>query len=406
MTNESAICKYSTTSGVIFDSMPNIFSTTGGTMHSSVVSGLSNGGSYTYYVRCRDDAGNANTNDFNISFTVNTGQPTNQAPLVNAGPDQTITLPASASLSGTATDDGLPIPPGMLTTTWSKVSGPGTVTFGNANSLNTTASFSLAGTYVLRLTGNDSLLSANDDVTITANNGSAAGLLAGSVATPAASVDLSLEGTSDWAHWGLTSATSFNHKSGVTQKISNFTKIGSGGVLRYGGGSFSYSWTGGTPTASAMNTTAGVWRGGVGKGFQITVPADTTDRTLKLHVGVSNAQGRLEVSLSDGSAAPYINSLDDVVPMGNTHAVYTINFRAASAGRTLTVKWTVMSISSGSGNVTLQAATLADGLLASRPVTPDQPVYFKRASAMSALSLLGVLMGGTRTDVIRDEQRR
>src|SRR5262249_38551662 len=41
--------------------------------------------------------------------------PTNVAPVVNAGTDQTITLPATASLSGIASDDGLPSPPGSLT---------------------------------------------------------------------------------------------------------------------------------------------------------------------------------------------------------------------------------------------------------------------------------------------------
>jgi K319L-like, PKD domain len=78
--------------------------------------------------------------------------PVNQPPGVNAGPDQTITLPGSANLIGTVSDDGLPNPPGALTTTWSKVSGPGTVTFGNAAAVSTTASFSAAGNYVLRLT--------------------------------------------------------------------------------------------------------------------------------------------------------------------------------------------------------------------------------------------------------------
>ena len=66
-------------------------------------------------------------------------------PSVNAGPDQTITLPGSANLDGTVSDDGLPNPPGAVTTTWSKVSGPGTVTFGNANAVDTTASFSAGG---------------------------------------------------------------------------------------------------------------------------------------------------------------------------------------------------------------------------------------------------------------------
>jgi uncharacterized protein YjiK len=92
----------------------------------------------------------------------------NQAPVVNAGPDQTVTLPASATLNGTVSDDGLPNPPGMVTTTWSQVSGPGTVTFGNAGAVNTTASFSTVGVYTLRLTAKDGAVSITDDVVITA----------------------------------------------------------------------------------------------------------------------------------------------------------------------------------------------------------------------------------------------
>ena len=54
---------------------------------------------------------------------------------------------------------------GALTTTWSRVSGPGTVTFSSPNALNTTASFSVAGTYVLRLSVSDSLLTSTDNTT-------------------------------------------------------------------------------------------------------------------------------------------------------------------------------------------------------------------------------------------------
>jgi hypothetical protein len=97
------------------------------------------------------------------------GQSQNQAPVVNAGSDQAVTLPNSANLSGTATDDGLPNPPGTLSPTWSKVSGPGTVTFGDPSALSTTASFSAAGIYVLRLTADDSALQGSDDLTVTVN---------------------------------------------------------------------------------------------------------------------------------------------------------------------------------------------------------------------------------------------
>ena len=69
-TNENATCRYSTTAGVSYSSMTDTFSTTGETSHSTTVSGLSNGDFYSYYVRCEDDSGNANTSDYGISFSV------------------------------------------------------------------------------------------------------------------------------------------------------------------------------------------------------------------------------------------------------------------------------------------------------------------------------------------------
>ena len=120
-------------------------------------------GSYTLRLTANDSV--LTTSD-DIVITVN---PHNDAPSVNAGPDQTISLPANAALDGTVTDDGLPNPPGAVTTTWTKVSGPGTVTFADANAIDTSASFSAAGTYTLRLTANDSALTGSDDITVTVN---------------------------------------------------------------------------------------------------------------------------------------------------------------------------------------------------------------------------------------------
>ena len=90
ITNESATCKYGTTAGVVYASLPNTFTTTGGTSHTTVVTGLANGVSYTYYVKCRDAATNANPDDFTIAFSVSNpdtippvrsnGQPTGALP--------------------------------------------------------------------------------------------------------------------------------------------------------------------------------------------------------------------------------------------------------------------------------------------------------------------------------------
>ena len=115
--------------------------------------------SFTYSV----SDGNGGTATATVNVTVD------QVPVVNAGIDQVLVFPGAASLTGVVTDDGLPNPPGTLTTTWSKLSGPGNVTFGSAGALVTTASFSQAGVYVLRLTANDSFLSSNDDIQVTVN---------------------------------------------------------------------------------------------------------------------------------------------------------------------------------------------------------------------------------------------
>ena len=75
-TNENASCRYATAAGIAYGSMSSTFATTGGTAHSTTVSGLSNGGSYSYFVRCQDTVGNANTNDFTINFSVASSQQT------------------------------------------------------------------------------------------------------------------------------------------------------------------------------------------------------------------------------------------------------------------------------------------------------------------------------------------
>jgi hypothetical protein len=127
---------------------------------------FSGAGTYVLRLTASDSALSASSP---VTITVLSAPPVNQPPVVSAGANQTISLPAAASLNGTVTDDGLPNPPGAVTVTWSKDSGPGTVTFVNPAAKVTTTTFSVAGTYVLRLTANDGALSASSTVTITVN---------------------------------------------------------------------------------------------------------------------------------------------------------------------------------------------------------------------------------------------
>lgn len=105
---------------------------------------------------------------FRIDADVRSDAATNQAPVVSAGANQSIALSAVANLSGSASDDGLPSP-AHLTTAWSTVTGPagGSVLFGNASQLVTTASFTAPGSYALRLSADDGALIGRSDVVIT-----------------------------------------------------------------------------------------------------------------------------------------------------------------------------------------------------------------------------------------------
>ena len=99
-----------------------------------------------------------------------TFHPVNHRPTADVGADLDITMPEdTVTLEGTVDDDGEPNPPGALTVSWSKISGPGTVTFGDPAAAQTTATFSTVGEYVLRLLADDGLLSAYDDVRVVVN---------------------------------------------------------------------------------------------------------------------------------------------------------------------------------------------------------------------------------------------
>lgn len=69
-TNENATCKYSTSANTAYASMASTFTTTGTTNHSTIVTGLTNGNTYNRYIRCQDTAGNVNTSDYAVTFSV------------------------------------------------------------------------------------------------------------------------------------------------------------------------------------------------------------------------------------------------------------------------------------------------------------------------------------------------
>ena len=182
---------------------------------------------------------------------------------------------------------------------------------------------------------------------------STSGSLSGSVSTvsTATTYNLTSLGTSDWTAWAYNNA--FNHSSAGGSKLSDISASG-GSLNVFTSGFLGFTWTNGTPTTSATGETNGFYNPGTGNGFTFTAPAGTTSQTLTVYVGGWSSGGTLTATLSDGSAATYTNS-----SLSNTsnsyYGFYTLTYKAASAGKLLTVTW---KQASGTGNVTMYAAAL------------------------------------------------
>jgi len=182
------------------------------------------------------------------------------------------------------------------------------------------------------------------------------------------SVNLSTNGTIDWVHWGLFTETTLNRKAGVLPEISDFTVRSGAGTnafvfaYQFSDNENGYTWTDGDPVAGVTNTTTGVWAYGIpsiGTGFEFTVPAGTSMRTLKVYCGVFAGTGRFTASLSDDSAANYTTTFNNIPGNGPSREV-TLHFAADSPGQTLTIRWVLQTpAGSAAANVTLQAAALS-----------------------------------------------
>jgi hypothetical protein len=176
----------------------------------------------------------------------------------------------------------------------------------------------------------------------------------------AATTDLTQAGTLDWVHFGLGSAGAQNRKRGADPLVTMYP-ISNGSMGRYDDRPIAFSWSDGAPTQSATSVTDGVVVGDVtGRGFEIrALGSPERPRTLKVHVGVWGARAKMVIQLSDGGVPMYTDSSLDASAPGQDR-VYTIVFRPAGDGQFLSVRWTVDRINKTYGNVTLQAATLAE----------------------------------------------
>jgi hypothetical protein len=160
----------------------------------------------------------------------------NLAPVVEAGLNQSAWLSggsASVDLSGVITDDGLPNPPESVSYTWSKISGPALASNSNPSGtvpedgiVPTTVGFNTAGTYVLKLEGDDDGKTSSDTVKVFVYDAAPSTMLV--------------------AHWPFDVATQFNDTAdshhGTPQDNAQIDpcdfRIGDGSLLVDGDGDY------------------------------------------------------------------------------------------------------------------------------------------------------------------------
>jgi PKD repeat protein len=105
------------------------------------------------------------TSTSSVQITVN---PANAAPVVSVPSSAAVTLPGTLTIHASATDDANP-PGSILAFQWSQQSGPAPVVFSAPTALNTTVTFSQAGSYLLSLTANDSQLTGTGLISVAVN---------------------------------------------------------------------------------------------------------------------------------------------------------------------------------------------------------------------------------------------
>ncbi len=205
-----------------------IYYTTNGTAPTTLDNYIYNGGS-VYLASVVTLKAKAFKSGYNESAEASATYTINSGPNVSAGAQQVLAT-SSTTLTGFVIDDGL-TGGGTRFTNWSKVTGPGTVTFGNANLTNSTASFSADGIYVLQLRASDGQYTNSSQVTIAVNP-----TLSVSIIAPTTGAEYLVPTNI------LLQATAACTSGSVTQLLfyTGTTLIGAASNLVSGG--FSYEW--------------------------------------------------------------------------------------------------------------------------------------------------------------------
>jgi hypothetical protein len=306
--------------------------TFGSAATATTTAGFSQSG--TYVLRLSASDGQLSAQD-EVTITVQAPAP-NQAPTVAAGTDQTSQQGAAVTLAGTVTDDG---PASSVTSTWSKVSGPGSVAFVNANASLTQASFSASGVYVLRLTATDGSLTKFDEVTITIT------------APPTADPSLLGDWRMDAVAGGTTSDSSGAGRTATTVGAPSLTTGVNGQALSFN--KSNYLLVDNAPALNPSNQiTIAAWIKPTTSGTQYVVRKGRQDATDGYELSLSS-DGKIFVRFNQASSgdAFRVNSTSKYPTNGSTWLHVAATYDGS------TIKLYINGVLQGSKNATFQIAS-------------------------------------------------
>jgi hypothetical protein len=290
--------------------------------------------------------GTVDSNTATVTVTISVAG--NTDPTADAGTDQSVDELATVNLTGTGTD----AESSSLTYTWSQIGTPAVDITDNGDG---TASFTAPAVTVdtdltFRLTVDDgSGGTATDDVVVSVGN---AANLSGSVGDVDAHVDLTVEGTTDWMHWGRANTSAVNQMDAV-DVIADDGVIGSAGNGTFNitdaptaffwnngddGDSGGASESAGTRTGIYNSYTAGQTADTNGRQVTVTFD-DTAQKRLKLYIGAFNGDAKLAVFWNAETTAAFQTTI--TAPDTQLIKVVTLDVGAQTAADTLKIQYTI-----------------------------------------------------------------
>jgi hypothetical protein len=282
----------------------------------------------------------------------------------------------------------------------------GSVLQANGSTLTTTWGPLPAGHYSITATATDNAGLSNTSSPVETDVIGQGGSLTIDENVPASPIDLDAQGTGDWVLWGPLNTGDFilnnpgnvlARKAGVAPLISDYKLIGNHPVHA---SVFAHNLEFASVAQNLRAQGSEIAVFGLHDGYEITVPADTTSRTLQLYVGEVSGDLNVTGFLSDGSA-PVATEIGGTGPPSpsnsNSTTLYTVNYSAASAGQTLTLRLTLRSDDGGGQAVLIGAALSGPSVAPLAPAPQITAISPASAPTDTQVTISGSNFGATQS---------